>query len=130
MSAPKIPPEGVEMVARHMGEWTAIERREDSRLGMHGVFGILIPTDGGDWVRREEYEAARWAQRQADHDADRYEQEVERLEAENGRLRELLRVAKCPECTGGGAVPYGDPDNPDWYQCRWCYERDAARDGV
>jgi len=59
--------------------------------------------------------------------------EIARLKKENDKLKELLKVAKCPNCAGDGVVPVttgetwerGDGEvfvvtEPS--QCQWCYE--------
>jgi hypothetical protein len=76
---------------------------------------------------------------------------VMRLERENKKLTELLKVAKCPSCDGSGAVQVqvserytvtrdmaidaGDPsmegatfseDEWELQQCQWCDERNTA----
>ena len=40
---------------------------------------------------------------------------------------QLLKVARCPQCDGGGTVVYSQ--TPEGYadeigQCQWCFERD------
>jgi hypothetical protein len=48
--------------------------------------------------------------------------------AEVERLRGLLAFARCPDCDGSGiAVRSLNMEEPEIEQCRWCYERDAAR---
>lgn len=41
-------------------------------------------------------------------------------------LRELLKVAKCPNCNGSGSMQIGTED--DWHeeQCEWCWRIRAA----
>ena len=36
---------------------------------------------------------------------------------------QLLKIAKCPACDGSGAIPQGNPQDPEWEQCQWCDER-------
>ena len=41
-------------------------------------------------------------------------------------LRDILKVATCPECGGSGAS-YDEYGNP--CQCRWCHERENLLNG-
>lgn len=49
------------------------------------------------------------------------------------RLDQMLQIEKfitddrCKECGGVGAHAVGDPEDPDWEQCRMCYERDESK---
>ena len=43
----------------------------------------------------------------------------ERLEAENARLKTLIKAADCPNCDKSGAYYDGQGEV---IQCRWCYE--------
>lgn len=46
------------------------------------------------------------------------QEEFDALRADVDALRELLKVAKCPNCDGSGTTICGD-------QCQWCDERAA-----
>ena len=52
-------------------------------------------------------------------------------------MAEILKVSKCPNCDGGGAIGhevenymYSDSGEPipnhytEWEQCQWCYEKE------
>lgn len=41
----------------------------------------------------------------------------------NITMKGMLKVAKCPNNCDDGAIPYGDPADPDWYECEWCAMR-------
>ena len=55
-----------------------------------------------------------------------YEEENERLKAENVKLIGLLSMAKCPCCDGSGGFydSYGNA-----CQCQWCHEREQTLKG-
>jgi len=44
---------------------------------------------------------------------------IDRLIEENEKLKELLKMSKCPHCNGSGEyyVGYGNVE-----RCRWCFE--------
>lgn len=50
--------------------------------------------------------------------------ELAAVTKERDEARRLLEMSRCPNCDGSGAIPWGDPDDPGWEQCRWCYERE------
>jgi hypothetical protein len=42
---------------------------------------------------------------------------------ENRKIKGMLKVAKCPNCDGSGAVPVQvGPDDWEAEQCQWCDE--------
>ena len=81
--------------------------------------------------------------------------EFKNLQNKNNILKELLRLAKCPNCDGSGGIPHqissktyvtrdmatdaGDPalegslysdDEYELEECQWCYEREQVlKDG-
>jgi len=61
-----------------------------------------------------------------------YQAEVEELKARVKELEDLLRVAKCPNCSGDGVIAHGPDSRGDYdlEQCQWCDERAALQENV
>ena len=94
MSAPKIPPEGVEVSAwmedyDNMG-WVAIQNPDPRNIKHECVPAVLISADGGDWVRREEYDMRVEEMKAAKKIMWDTGHENERLVLENERLRDEI----------------------------------------
>ena len=99
------------------------------------------------WLSAEEAKNEALAAELAEAQRNKVEQarHCQELTAQLIEARELLRVAKCPQCNGSGVVEYGlrpvccgnargneccgDPiGEPDIGPCQWCDERDHAID--
>jgi len=55
--------------------------------------------------------------------------EIQSLTSERDRLRELLKIARCPNTSCvDGAIPHGPYSDGSWEaeQCQWCDERSTA----
>ncbi len=52
----------------------------------------------------------------------------EAVEAELSQVRELLKVAKCPNSCIDGSIPHRIVRGWEQEQCQWCYERKQALD--
>jgi hypothetical protein len=49
---------------------------------------------------------------------------VEELKHKLGVVKDLLKVAKCPNCDGSGGIPIQVGDSSwEQEQCQWCYEK-------
>ena len=59
-----------------------------------------------------------WRAAQADQAA-----AISQLQADNAKLRDLLKHSKCPSCNGSGVVLYS---NHELEQCQFCYEKTEA----
>ena len=55
---------------------------------------------------------------------------IEALQAQVKELEDLLRVAKCPNCSGDGVIAHGPDSRGDYdlEQCQWCDERAALQE--